>query len=172
MDSRPAMLTKIIIAVLCLISIPVALILGAFIQNDLPWTDPPGFKTRLKHYLTTNVAETVDVSPYPELILREYDSPKDPLFSLLEASVAKLGWEIHGQRDEAYSLLAVVTTPLRGYKDDVLIRLIPISEERNYLYVRSSSREGHGDFGTNTRHILDLYHQIDLQMASTQSISP
>jgi Protein of unknown function (DUF1499) len=163
------MLTKIIIAVLCLISIPFALILGAFIQNDLPWTDPPGLNTRLKHYLTTNVAETVDASLYPELIMREYDFPKEHLFSLLKASVTKLGWEIDSERDEKYSLLAVVTTPLRGYKDDILIRLIPISDDRNHLYIRSSSREGHGDLGTNTRHILDLYHQIDMQIASTPS---
>ena len=98
------MLTKIIIAVLCLISIPVVLVLGAFIQNDLPWTEPPGFMTRLQHYLTTNVAETISASSYPELVIREYHQSADVLFPLLELSVAKLGWEIDSQRDQAYSL--------------------------------------------------------------------
>lgn len=116
---------------------------------------------RVQHYLTTNVAETTKDSPYPELRMKEYDYPADQFFSLLEASVAELGWEIDGQRDLAYSLHAVVTTPLLGYQDDVHIRLIPISENRNQLYVRSSSRKGHGDLGTNTRHILDLYNQIE-----------
>ena len=165
MDPRSSMLTKIIIAVLCLISIPVALVLGAFIQNDLPWTDPPGFMTRLQHYLTTNVAETGSASSYPELVIREYHQPADVFFSLLEVSVANLGWEIDSQRDQANSLHAVVTTPIRKYKDDILIRLIPVSEESFHLYIRSSSREGHGDLGTNTRHILDLYHQIEMQIA-------
>ncbi|MCK5669573.1 MAG: DUF1499 domain-containing protein, partial [Gammaproteobacteria bacterium] len=35
---------------------------------------------------------------------------------------------------------------------------------RNQLYIRSNSRKGHGDLGTNTRHILDLYQQLELQM--------
>ncbi len=155
------MLTKIIVIVLCLISIPMVLILSAFNHNDLPWTEPPGPMARVKHYLTTNVAETTQDSPYPELRMREYDYPTDQLFSLLEASVAELGWQIDGQRDQVYSLHAVVTTPLLRYQDDVLIRLIPISTNRNHLYVRSSSRKGRGDLGTNTRHILDLYSQIE-----------
>ena len=158
------MLTKIIVTVLCLISIPIVSVFGALLRNDLPWTDPPGFVTRLQHYLSTNVAETVKTSPYPELIMREYHYPIDTFFSLLETSVAKLGWEIDSQHDQTYTLHAVVTTPLIGYKDDVYIKLIPMTENRNNLYIRSSSRKGHGDLGTNTRHILDLYHQIKIQM--------
>ena len=155
------MLTKIVVIVLCLISIPVALILGAFNHNDLPWTELPGPMARVQHYLTTNVAETVQESPYPELRMREYDYPTDQFFSLLEASVDKLGWQIDSQRDQAYTLHAVATTSLFGYQDDITIKLLPITENRNQLYIRSSSRKGHSDFGTNTRHILDLYNQIE-----------
>ena len=156
-----SILTKIILAVLGLLCIPLALVMGALIQNDLPWNDPPGVFKRLHHYITTNIAETTTGSTYPELILREYDLPAEEFFKILEASVNKLGWEITGRRDETYSILAVVTTPLRGYKDDVLIHLLPLSENRNHLYIRSNSRVGHGDLGTNTRHILDLYNQIE-----------
>ena len=156
------MLTKINVTVLCLISIPFAFVLGAFVQNHLPWTKSPGVMARVRHYLTTNIAETTQDSPYPELRTREYDYPTDQLFSLLEASVAELGWQIDGQRnDQTYSLHAVVTTALLGYQDDVLIRLVPIATNKNQLYVRSSSRKGQGDLGTNTRHILDLYNQIE-----------
>ena len=159
-----SMLTKIILLVLGLLCIPLALVMGAFIQNHLPWNDPPGIMKRLHQYMTTNVAETTAESIYPELILREYDLPAEELFKILQASVNKLGWEITDHGDEKFSVLAVVTTPLQGYKDDVLIRLVPLSENRNHLYIRSSSREGHGDLGTNTRHILNLYHQLELQM--------
>ncbi|MEE9160264.1 MAG: DUF1499 domain-containing protein [Gammaproteobacteria bacterium] len=160
------MLTKIIIVALCLLSIPVVSVFGALLRNDLPWRDTPGLVTRLQHYLSTNVAETTDVSSYPELVIREYHYPKDTFFSLLETSVAKLGWEIDSQHDQTYTLHAVVTTPLIGYKDDVTIKLIPMTEKRNKLYIRSSSRKGRGDLGTNTRHILDLYNQIEKQMAN------
>ena len=158
------MLTKIILLVIVLLCIPLALVMGAFIQNDLPWNDPPGAFKRLQQYTTTNVAETTVESIYPELILRVYDLPAGQFFNMLQASVDMLGWEITGHGDEKYLILAVVTTSLRGYKDDVLIRLLPLSENRNQLYIRSNSRKGHGDLGTNTRHILDLYHQIELQM--------
>lgn len=110
------------------------------------------------------MAETVGTSLYPELLIREYHYSIDTLFSLVVTSVGSLAWEINDQRNGRYSLNAVVTTPLRGYKDDILIKIIPISEGRNYLYVRSSSREGHGDFGTNTRHLLDLYDQMEILM--------
>ena len=73
----------------------------------------------------------------------------------------KLGWQIDSQRDQAYKLHAVATTSLFGYQDDITIKLLPITENRNQLYIRSSSRKGHSDFGTNTRHILDLYNQIE-----------
>ena len=159
-----SMLTNIVLLVLILLCIPLGLVTGAFIQNDLPWNDPPGAFKRLHQYTTTNVAETTAESTYPELILREYDLPAEQLFKILQASVNQLGWEITGHRDETYSIMAVVTTPLRGYKDDVLIRLLALSENRFHLYIRSSSREGHGDLGTNTRHILDLYQQLELQM--------
>jgi len=158
------MLTKFILLVIALLCIPLVLVMGAFIQNDLPWNDPPGIFERLRQYITTNVAETSAESTYPELILREYHLPAEELLKILQASVNKLGWEITGRRDETFSILAVVTTSLRGYKDDVLIRLLPSSENSNYLYIRSSSRVGHGDLGTNTRHILDLYQQLELQM--------
>ena len=163
------MLTKVILVILGLLCIPLALVMGAFIQNDLPWNDPPGVFKRLHQYMTTNVAETRTDSIYPELIPREYDLPAKELFKILEASVNNLDWEITGHGDEAYSILTVVTTPLKGYKDDVLIRLLPLSENRNHLYIRSSSRVGHGDLGTNTRHILDLYQQLELQMVKGTS---
>lgn len=156
------MVTKIILLVIALLCIPLVLVIGAFIQNDLPWNDPPGVLKRLQQYTTRNVAETTAESIYPELILRVYDLPAEQLFNMLQASVDILGWEITGHGDETYSILAVVTTPLRGYKDDVAIRLLPLSENRNQLYIRSNSREGHGDLGTNTRHILDLYQQLEL----------
>ena len=161
-----SMLTKIILIVLVLLCLPLGLVMGAFIQNDLPWNDPPGVFKRLYQYTTTNIVETIAESIYPELVLRDYDLPAEELFKMLKASVNQLGWEITGHRDVTFSILAVVTTPLRGYKDDVLIRVLPISEDRNHLYVRSSSRVGHGDLGTNTRHILDLYQQLELQMAN------
>ena len=158
------MLSKIAIAGLCIISIPIVQVTGALLINDLPWFDSPGFVARLQHYLTTNVAETVKTSVYPELVIREYDYPTDIFFSLLEISVAKLGWKIDSQHD--HTLHAVVTTPLMGYKDDVIIKLIPMTENSHHLYIRSSSRKGHGDLGTNTRHILNLYNQIEKQMAN------
>lgn len=155
------MLTKIVVIVLCLISIPVALMLGAFIGNNLPWTDPPGLIQRGLHYLSTNIAETVDDSIYPELVIRQYHDSVDHFSALLQEAVIRLNWEIVSEDTQTNTLQAVVTSSLIGYKDDVTIKLIAVTEDSIKLYIRSSSRTGTGDFGTNTRHILDLYQQIE-----------
>jgi len=49
----------------------------------------------------------------------------------------------------------VVETRLWRFRDDVEVKLIP-GERGTEIHVRSASRVGKGDFGTNTRHILSL----------------
>ena len=55
-----------------------------------------------------------------------------------------------------------MTTPLWRFQDDVHIRVEPDpATDRAVLLIRSESRVGKGDLGTNTRHVLDLYAQLD-----------
>ena len=155
------MLAKFYIFVLFLIVIPVIFVVAAFIRNNLPLTAAPGIMTRLQTYLTTNIAETSLHPVFPELTMRVYPYTVDEIHAMLEKTVKQAGWELLRDDHDYHELHLVVTTPLWKFKDDVLIRIVPVSEGNNAVYIRSSSRTGKGDLGTNTRHILDFYAQLD-----------
>ncbi|MCZ6526584.1 MAG: DUF1499 domain-containing protein, partial [Gammaproteobacteria bacterium] len=68
-----------------------------------------------------------------------------------------------------HSWHALVTTPLWKYKDDITIRLTPQTNNATSVYVRSQSRTGKGDLGTNTRHVMDFYQALEIQMQYKKS---
>lgn len=140
-----------------------ATVLGlTFWKNQLPWDLPPGRMTRVVTYLTTHVADTADNSLFPELRPRQYAgvSP-DALFEAVDHAVGKLGWSVL-QRDKAgHVLRAVVSTKLLQFLDDIEIAVADGGHGHTRLMVRSVSRTGQGDLGTNTAHILALYRALD-----------
>ena len=138
------------------------LVVGALVVNNPPLYDPPGFRTRLLTYLTTNVAEMHRDHRFPELELRSYTLPPASLFTRVEHAITALGWEIVDFDSGRYYLRAVVETSLLKFKDDVEVYLVPGSEGTE-LHIRSSSRVGKGDLGANTRHILDLLATLGRQ---------
>ncbi|MEE9551825.1 MAG: DUF1499 domain-containing protein, partial [Gammaproteobacteria bacterium] len=97
-------------------------------------------------------------------MIREYSYPADKFYTLLEHAVHNLKWEMKLSDRAQYELHAVVTTPLWRFKDDIIIRLVPAREGHYAVYIHSSSRTGRGDLGTNTRHIMDFYTQLEKQM--------
>src|SRR5262245_17519517 len=96
-----------------------SLIAAGVIANRLPLTDPPGLMTRISTYLNTNVAETTENSPFPELQLRRYEAPEGLLFDVARRAVQSLKWEITNLDAEKKEIQAVVTTKLWKFKDDV-----------------------------------------------------
>lgn len=155
------MTSKLLLFICILFAIPVLMILIALLKNDLPWGDPPGFGKRLATYLNTNVAETTIDSLFPELIPRRYALDMDILKKLIVETLEKLDWEIVESFNQENKLHALVATPLFGFKDDVHIKLEPGAGDTVIVSVRSASRTGKGDLGTNTRHILDLFETLD-----------
>ncbi len=61
---------------------------------------------------------------------------------------------------------AVARTPIMGFRDDVVIRIRP-SEEGSRIDVRSASRYGRHDFGTNASRIRSLLADVE-DLAATQ----
>jgi uncharacterized protein (DUF1499 family) len=140
------------------------LLAAGMIQNRLPWTQPPGPGERIQTYLNTHVAETVEGSPFPELRPRHYEHLRPPeLLADVQQAIGKLtGWHVV-EHDPAHGALhAVVTTTLCRFHDDVRVRVEPdAAADGAVLLIRSESRVGKGDLGANTRHLLDLYAQLD-----------
>lgn len=131
------------------------LIVGAVILNNPPLYDPPGFFSRMKTYLTSNVAETRRDHEFPELELRCYNVAPDKLFTYLEKAILMLGWQVIESDVQQHRIQAMTETTLLKFKDDIDIQL-QLADCGTELHVRSSSRVGRGDFAANTRHILDL----------------
>lgn len=135
------------------------LIVGALILNDLPLHDEPGLLVRLRTYLTSNVAQTRRNALFPELELRSYRLTPPVLFGRVENAVDMLGWKLVEADPTELRLHAVVQTRLFKFRDDVEIQL-RLGDAGTELHVRSMSRVGRGDFGANTRHIMDLHNAL------------
>lgn len=151
---------KILLAIIALVIIPpLVMVASAFYRNDLPWTAPPGPLTRLKTYISTHVARTAEQHPYPELRSLHVRMPAGALRDSLTEMIDRLGWVLAPQA-AGDDIHAVVTTPLFKYRDDIHIMLRPLADGSVAVDVESISRVGHGDLGTNTRHVLDLYRMI------------
>jgi uncharacterized protein (DUF1499 family) len=144
-----------------LVLLGVALLAAGLIANRLPLTEPPGLLTRLSAYLNTNVAETQENSPFPELRPRRYEAPPELLFDVARRAVQNLKWEITVLDADKKEIQAVVTTKVWRFKDDVTIQVQPAQPSGSWLWIRSASRVGKGDLGANTRHILDLIQAVD-----------
>ena len=155
---------KINIVFFLSILIPMVLITGIIIKNNLPLTDAPGFKKRIINYFTTNVAETSFNSCYPELITRKYFFSANELQKMVEEAVNNLHWIVQERDENRYTLYALAITTLWKFKDNFVIRLQPVENGEIAVYIRSSSSLVRADFGTNTRHIMDFYRQLESLM--------
>ena len=64
-------------------------------------------------------------------------------------------WEI--TIDDAYFLQAIVETPMMKFRDDIQLLFLP---DEQLIQVRSSSRLGLSDMGTNARRVETLREQL------------
>ena len=91
-----------------------------------------------------------DIQP---LILR---SSTAETFDRARAVVGDLGWELVGEDRSMGRIEAVDTTFWFGFKDDVVIRITPGAGDGSRVDVRSKSRVGLGDLGTNARRVREF----------------
>ena len=154
------MFSKMVILFCCLLTIPFLLVVIALVQNDLPWTASPGALVRLGQYLGNNDISTSPESLYPELHPREYKQTDETIFDSVKQALHQPGWEIVEENVEARLIHAVITTSLFKFKDDIYIT-INKAGNNNVVNIRSKSRVGKGDLGTNTRHIMNFYAALD-----------
>ena len=63
-----------------------------------------------------------------------------------------MGWDVVAAAPEALRIEATDTTLLFGFKDDVVVRVTP-QAQGSVVDVRSLSRVGGSDFGTNAKRV-------------------
>lgn len=109
--------------------------------------------TRLWQRGRTNFAETDGAEPYPDLAPLALDLPPNAAYAAaLSAARAMPLWQVVTDEPRAGRIVACATTPRMKFVDDVEITVEPAGSGSR-IRVRSASRVGLTDFGTNARRI-------------------
>jgi uncharacterized protein (DUF1499 family) len=109
---------------------------------------------------------------YPNLDPLEYDAPSATAYRVALAVVAKRHWHVVDAVPPATGrdgvIEAVARTLIMGLRDDVVVRVRGDSRSSR-IDVRSASRYGLHDFGTNAKRVAALLSDIDDAMSDVLS---
>ncbi len=100
---------------------------------------------------------------YPDLAPVRYDASAEQVYREAVAAAEALGWHIEQVAPEEGRVEAVDTTFWFGFRDDVVIR---VRQEDDYVRVdvRSASRVGRSDLGTNARRIRAYLDELEARL--------
>jgi uncharacterized protein (DUF1499 family) len=96
---------------------------------------------------------------YPDIKPLILEMPALQVFERALAAARESGWEIVDANADAGRIEATDTTTFFGFKDDIVVRLTPL-DARTVVDVRSVSRVGRGDAGTNARRVRALLERL------------
>jgi uncharacterized protein (DUF1499 family) len=87
---------------------------------------------------------------YPDIQPLMVEASPEAAFAKARAAAQEMGWDIVSANPVTGHIQAVATTFWFGFKDDVAVRITP-QGGASRIDVRSKSRVGRGDAGTNAR---------------------
>jgi uncharacterized protein (DUF1499 family) len=114
--------------------------------------NPPQYMTAARPYPGREFARQ-QRDAYPDLASVAMPLPREEAFARAVAAAEAMGWEVVGRDAASGRIEAVDTTKWFGFKDDIAIRVSPAGEGASRIDVRSKSRVGRSDLGTNARRI-------------------
>ena len=122
-----------------------------------------GLTRRLRRLLIHDV-RTGETDAYPDLEPLDLPLGPGPAFAAALAAARSMpGWTIVVADPEAGEIRAEARTSRLGFVDDVRIRARPLSGGGTRVDVRSTSRVGIYDFGTNARRIRAYLERLALR---------
>jgi uncharacterized protein (DUF1499 family) len=113
--------------------------------------NPPRYMTQSRAYPGVEFARQQHAA-YPDIGPLLLAAPPAAAFKKAVAMAEAMGWEVVGADAAAGTLEAVDTTKFFGFKDDIAIRVTPTADGSR-IDIRSKSRVGRSDIGTNARRI-------------------
>lgn len=113
--------------------------------------EPPPFMTASHPYPGAAFARQQQAA-YPDLAGAMLALPPREAFARAVAAAEAMDWEVVGRDADRGLIEAVATTPWFGFKDDIAIR-VSAAGSGSRVDVRSRSRVGRNDLGTNARRI-------------------
>jgi uncharacterized protein (DUF1499 family) len=103
--------------------------------------------------ISTDARSKAQQQAYPDIKPIMLAEPKEKAFERALAAARAMGWEIVARDPAAGRIEAVDTTLWFGFKDDVVVQVSAPAAGGSRVDVRSKSRLGRGDAGTNARRI-------------------
>jgi len=117
--------------------------------------NPPRYMTTPRAYPGAEFARQQRAA-YPDIAPVILPLPPREAFAKAVAAAEAMGWEVVGRDPAAGTIEAVDTTRWFGFRDDIAIRVTPApggSPNLSQVDVRSKSRVGRSDVGTNAQRI-------------------
>jgi len=96
---------------------------------------------------------------YPDILPFALGAHPPDAFERCLQAARGLGWKVVAADPAALRIEATATTPFFGFRDDIVIRISALGGASR-VDVRSASREGRGDLGTNARRIRAFYREL------------
>lgn len=90
---------------------------------------------------------------YPDIRPLVSDLPPERAFERSRSVARQMGWDIVDENPAEGRIEATATTRWFGFKDDVVVRIAPAAGDGSRVDIRSVSRVGRSDVGTNARRI-------------------
>jgi Protein of unknown function (DUF1499) len=120
-------------------------------------------------------AAALQHAAYPDVEALQYEAPAALAYKVALAVVTKRKWHILDTAPPAPGrpgeIEAVARTLIMGFRDDVVVR-VSAAGAGSRIDVRSASRYGTGDFGTNARRVVALLSDIDDAMSDAMAAPP
>lgn len=113
--------------------------------------NPPKYMTTTRAYPGAEFARQQRAA-YPDIGPVMLPVPPREAFDRAVKAAESMGWEVVGRDAAAGTLEAVDTTKWFGFKDDIAVR-VTAADAGSRIDVRSKSRVGRNDIGTNARRI-------------------
>jgi uncharacterized protein (DUF1499 family) len=114
-------------------------------------SNPPKYMTASRPYPGEAFARQQAVA-YPDIKPVMLPMPPRQAFERAVKAAESMGWEVVGRDAAAGTLEAVDSTKWFGFKDDIAVR-VTAADGGSRIDVRSKSRVGRSDIGTNARRI-------------------
>jgi uncharacterized protein (DUF1499 family) len=120
--------------------------------------NPPQFMTKPRPYPGAEFAR-LQQKAYPDVRPVTLPMPPKEAFARALAAAESMGWEVVGRDADAGRIEAVDTTRWFGFRDDIAVRVSPAAGGSR-VDVRSKSRVGRNDYGTNARRIRAYFERL------------
>ena len=104
----------------------------------------------------------LQLKAYPDLKTLVLSMPMPQVFQSALDTAHEMGWQIIAQVPAEGRIEATDTTFWYGFKDDIVIRIVPAGD-RSLVDIRSVSRVGVSDVGTNARRIRSFLAKMSHQ---------